>query len=228
MVTALCHSLQDNLVLTQRASLDVLIFCCPLSNLPVLYTDACMLLEAALQCLLRRDMSLNRRLYSWLLGMDQSKQSSVSSLESTETPTYFENHSKQLLVESLQHMLDTQTEKMPRLHYTSIIEELFPLRILVSLLDKSEVGPVVIESVLLQVFRLLEAAVNRIKSTFQQPHDNEKKNSLIGEVCKTANLLLGVFEPGYIWKFLSKILFSNYPGCKEKQGGSSLSESCRF
>ena len=67
-VQALAVSLRDNSVLTQRAALDVLVLCCPLSNIPLSKEDACNLLCSALHCFLRRDMSLNRRLHSWLLG----------------------------------------------------------------------------------------------------------------------------------------------------------------
>nr|XP_026690200.1 protein dopey-1 isoform X2 [Ciona intestinalis] len=231
MVTALCQSLQDNVVLTQRASLDVLILCCPLSNLPILYTDACILLEAALQCLLRRDMSLNRRLYSWLLGVDQSKQSSVSSLESSELPTFFEKYSKQMLIESLVNMLSRQTEKISSNTNLSVIEELYPLRILVSLLDKTEVGPVIIERVLLHVFRLLKAAVEHVKSSTNyrstETSENDKRVLILGEISKTANLLLGVFEPTYIWKYLSNILISETDN-EQCESTTSYSEICQF
>ena len=67
-VQVLCESLRDVSVLTQRSSLDVLVLCCPLRDIPISKSDVCDLLYAALHCMLRRDMSLNRRLYSWLLG----------------------------------------------------------------------------------------------------------------------------------------------------------------
>lgn len=39
--------------------------------IPLLRSDLVQILSAATQTLLRRDMSLNRRLYAWLLGPEQ-------------------------------------------------------------------------------------------------------------------------------------------------------------
>ncbi|CAK8677877.1 unnamed protein product [Clavelina lepadiformis] len=210
MVRALCESLQDNSVLTQRASLDILTLCCPLSHIPISRADCCELLQAALLCLLRRDMSLNRRIYSWLLGHDQTKmRSSTSSLEQEEN-VYFDTYAKALLTEALALMLGRQINKLTKFDtnfHISASDELFPLRLLVSLLDKQEIGPMIIEDVLVEVFRLLQAAVHFVDKKYDNENfveDDVDKATRISEISKTANLLLGVFEPGYLWQFLSQ------------------------
>ena len=67
-VCALCSALQDKNVLICRATLDVILTLFPLHRPFLLPSDIVLILSAALETLLRRDMSLNRRLYSWLLG----------------------------------------------------------------------------------------------------------------------------------------------------------------
>jgi hypothetical protein len=67
-VSALCGALQDKSVLVSRATLDVILALFPLHRPFLPPSDLILLLSSALLTLLRRDMSLNRRLYSWLLG----------------------------------------------------------------------------------------------------------------------------------------------------------------
>ena len=80
VVNAICNAVQDGAnVLVQRNTLDLLILAFPMhmatttpaspGNRPLLTEDdRNELVTAATSVLLRRDMSLNRRLYSWLLG----------------------------------------------------------------------------------------------------------------------------------------------------------------
>uniref|UniRef100_A0A8C7CH99 DOP1 leucine zipper like protein B n=1 Tax=Oncorhynchus kisutch TaxID=8019 RepID=A0A8C7CH99_ONCKI len=64
VVKALCLSLQDSNVLVQRNMLEILLFFFSLATC----LDTIRVVSAASLTLLRRDMSLNRRLYAWLLG----------------------------------------------------------------------------------------------------------------------------------------------------------------
>lgn len=76
-------------VLIQRATLDLLINHFQLSILDE--EKKTKLIKASLQTLLRRDMSLNRRLFSWLLGINDAN--------------YFETHCKSSLITSCVEML---------------------------------------------------------------------------------------------------------------------------
>ena len=67
-ILALSNAVQDSNILVQRAVLDFLIVCFPLSSSIISKEKYLALLIASLTCVLRRDMSLNRRLYTWLLG----------------------------------------------------------------------------------------------------------------------------------------------------------------
>ncbi|XP_073747021.1 protein DOP1B isoform X3 [Callorhinus ursinus] len=75
-VKSLCASLLDSNVLVQRNNLEIVLFFFPFYTcldsseraIPLLRSEIVQILSAATQTLLRRDMSLNRRLYAWLLG----------------------------------------------------------------------------------------------------------------------------------------------------------------
>lgn len=66
---ALKACLEDSAVLVQRNTLDVLSTAFPFHSSPLTKQDQAAIIQSALLVLLRRDMSLNRRLYGWLLGV---------------------------------------------------------------------------------------------------------------------------------------------------------------
>ncbi|KAL5265755.1 hypothetical protein ACHWQZ_G006460 [Mnemiopsis leidyi] len=86
LIKALCLGLQDSNTLTQRNFLDFALFACPLNTREFSRSDILKLLQAGLCVLLRRDMSLNRRVYSWLEGhgaeeANETKRISMTSME---------------------------------------------------------------------------------------------------------------------------------------------------
>ncbi|EDO38328.1 predicted protein, partial [Nematostella vectensis] len=99
-----------------------------------------------------------------------------------------------------------------------------PFRILISLLDRPEVGSAILEDVLIEVFRALYVQCKVIKektpieelgsyesiesltAEFENPSSSSSKTKLTDEVVKTANLLFNAFEPYFMWDYLSKLL----------------------
>jgi hypothetical protein len=75
MVKALAQCLNDSVVLVQRNSLDFLVKYLPLDSCSNYFTNVNFLVLASLKTVLRKDMSLNRRLYTWLLDMQQELKS---------------------------------------------------------------------------------------------------------------------------------------------------------
>uniref|UniRef100_A0A2K5DRV8 DOP1 leucine zipper like protein B n=1 Tax=Aotus nancymaae TaxID=37293 RepID=A0A2K5DRV8_AOTNA len=167
-VKSLCASLLDSNVLVQRNNLEIVLFFFPFYTcldsseraIPLLRSDIVHILSAATQTLLRRDMSLNRRLYAWLLGSDIKgntivPESEISNSYEDQSSYFFEKYSKDLLVEGLaeilhQKFLDADVEER---HHTY----LKPFRILISLLDKPEIGPQVVGNLFLEVIRAFYA-----------------------------------------------------------------------
>uniref|UniRef100_A0A673AY43 Uncharacterized protein n=1 Tax=Sphaeramia orbicularis TaxID=375764 RepID=A0A673AY43_9TELE len=95
VVKSVCLSLQDSNVLVQRNMLEILI--------PMSAEDMITVVSAALLTLLRRDMSLNRRLYAWLLGTDikgemVAPHPTLSTTKEDHTTFYFNTYSKDYLV----------------------------------------------------------------------------------------------------------------------------------
>ena len=69
-IQAICQSLQDSSVLVQRHALELLLTGFPMHNSQLTRPDMVKIANATIKVVLRRDMSLNRRLYAWLLGTD--------------------------------------------------------------------------------------------------------------------------------------------------------------
>uniref|UniRef100_A0AAY4AEP0 Dopey N-terminal domain-containing protein n=1 Tax=Denticeps clupeoides TaxID=299321 RepID=A0AAY4AEP0_9TELE len=144
MVEAVSTSVQDSSVLVQRSTLDLILFCFPFHMSQATRPDMIRILSAALHVVLRRDMSLNRRLYAWLLGKELA------------------------MVGILQGKARGGEEESVLMH------DLKPFRILISLLDKPELG---------------------IKL---------RENKKTAELIKTANLLFNSFEPYYMWDYIAR------------------------
>ncbi|KAM4795611.1 protein DOP1B [Rhinophrynus dorsalis] len=152
-IKSLCVSVLDSNVLVQRNTLEILLYffpfhtClepneCPIS---LLRSDLIRILSGSIQTVLRRDMSLNRRLFAWLLGFDikgrfVASDLTVSAGEEEYCNYFFAKYSKDLLVQAMmqilhQNILYSDSEQ-------GLQTYLKPFRIIVSLLDKPEIGNV--------------------------------------------------------------------------------------
>lgn len=182
MMAGLCACLNDSVILVQRNTLEFLLSGFPMHTKLLSSQDLIKLVTSGLNTILRRDMSLNRRLYSWLLGADvsSSKRNLNESSDSVENlESYFDKNSKYILTKALRCTLKSSLECSP--------VDLSPYRILVSLLDKVEIGPVVLDDVLCDVIRTMSLCSDNI------------------DVAKSANLLFATFDPAYIWNFMTQL-----------------------
>jgi len=73
MVNGICCCLQDSNSLVQRSILDLINVCLPLNTVQITRSDKLQLIVVAVHVVLRRDMSLNRRIYTWLMGSTTGK-----------------------------------------------------------------------------------------------------------------------------------------------------------
>ncbi|XP_063080542.1 protein dopey-2 isoform X3 [Cavia porcellus] len=223
-VKSLCASLLDSNVLVQRNNLEIMLFFFPFytcldpdqRTVPLLRADIVYLLSAATQTLLRRDMSLNRRLYAWLLGSDIKgntimPETDISNSYEDPFSYFFEKYSKDLLVESLaqilhQQFLDADAEEQHHAY-------LKPFRILVSLLDKPEIGPQVVESLFLEVIRAFysycrDALGSELQLSYTQSgsllNSTIKENKNASEIVKTVNLLISSLSADFLWDYMTR------------------------
>ncbi|XP_046668094.1 protein dopey-1 homolog isoform X3 [Homalodisca vitripennis] len=196
MVAGLCACVHDSSVLVQRSALDLLLIGFPMHNSQLLKSDMVRLVTASLATILRRDMSLNRRLYAWLLGSEvnvsllSSEHPLVKRSKSSESLAasnlYFEMFSREMLVQAIKNILGEAIGQSPH--------DLRPYRLLVSLLDKVDIGPVILDDILFEVFRLLYLCCS----------GSTKSNST--ELFKSANLLFSSLEPRYMWHYTGQLV----------------------
>ena len=84
MIRAFAAALEDENLLVRRGALDVLLQTMRLDCFAIRKAqkdDRAILMRAATGVVLRRDLSLNRRLYTWLLGPDEKSDNQLTYLK---------------------------------------------------------------------------------------------------------------------------------------------------
>ncbi|KAL7736850.1 hypothetical protein ACLKA6_015684 [Drosophila palustris] len=188
MMSALCACLNDSLILVQRNTLEFLLLGFPMHTKLLDEEQLVLLVTNGLNTILRRDMSLNRRLFSWLLASEVTKNSptyDTLSLDSAsidgqkEVEPYFITHSRHILIRALVNTLRLSLECQPM--------DLKPYRIMLSLLDKAEIGSAVLDFVLHDIIRAMYISSSN------------------ADALKSANLLFATFDPAYIWSYMTNM-----------------------
>jgi hypothetical protein len=188
--------LADEQLLIQRGFLDLLVTHLPLhSNVlqkSVKTEDLELLVAAATGVVTRRDMSLNRRLWTWLLGPEpvgndnEGGQESPTSvvgdpMSSVSSRTrYFEEFGIQPLTSALLKMIGR--------HSTNPVERARPFRICLSLMDRWEIGGLVVPDIFLPVVN----SVREYKAEATSKAD-------FSEVLRSASVFFDGVESGLIW-----------------------------
>ncbi|EAS35703.1 cellular morphogenesis regulator DopA [Coccidioides immitis RS] len=165
LIRCFATGLADDQLLVQRNYLDVLVTHLPLHS-PVLQTrisadDLELLVAAAAGVVIRRDMSLNRRLWTWFLGPDLAQNSDENGDSDLKSITsgrsmfpsekgipkskYFARFGLVPLVNSIKGMIARK--------YTVPQERAKPFRISLSLMDRWEVGGLIVPEIFLPVLR---------------------------------------------------------------------------
>ncbi|XP_036400644.1 protein dopey-2 isoform X2 [Megalops cyprinoides] len=223
VMKSICLSLQDSNVLVQRNMLEILLVFFPFysfldpaeGSIPMTPDDMVIIVSAASLTLLRRDMSLNRRLYAWLLGMDikggmLAPNPVMSTTLEDHMAFYFDTYSRGLLVQALINILKQKNEEMDT---ESMIAYLRPFRVIISLLDKAEIGPQITDELMLEVVRafyrycreaLGEDAELNSSFTGNQMTSKIKENRTASEIIKTVNMLISSMRSDYLWDYMIK------------------------
>ncbi|KAK9372385.1 Dopey, N-terminal-domain-containing protein [Lipomyces chichibuensis] len=183
MVRALGKGLEDEQILVQRGFLELLVRNLQLQsgilqNLVTPY-DLTLLVISASSVVLRRDMSLNRRLWTWLLGPEPSPDHSQSAATLSRSE-YFRKYGLTSLVSGLKELISSVSPDP--------ISRARPYRICLSLMDRWEVGGLVVPEVLIPIVR----SVRRYKNEAQSDAHYQ-------EVLKSASAFFDGVEAGNIW-----------------------------
>ncbi|KAI0878926.1 putative regulator of reproduction dopa [Hypoxylon argillaceum] len=189
--------LGDEQLLIQRGFLDLLVTNLPLHSKVlqkrVKSSDLELLLRAAVGVVIRRDMSLNRRLWVWFLGPEQPQQDQENSLESpvslsehhhgylASKTSYFEEYGLQPLINALLSMIKSSS-------HSDATEKAKPYRICLSLMDRWEIGGLVVPEIFLPVI----SNVRDFKS-------KTKDKAAFNEVLRSASMFFDGVESGLIY-----------------------------
>ncbi|KAH6845377.1 Dopey, N-terminal-domain-containing protein [Chaetomium sp. MPI-CAGE-AT-0009] len=197
LIRCFAAGLADDQLLIQRGFLDLLVTHLPLHS-DVLQTkakggDLELLLRAAAGVTVRRDMSLNRRLWSWLLGpeppasaehdggLESPTSTSTHSHGFSSRTTYFEEFGLQPLTRALLALVTSDTSGNPS-------ERAKPYRICLSLMDRWEIGGLVVP----ELFLPIVDSVREYKAKAASKAD-------FSEVLRSASVFFDGVESGLIY-----------------------------
>ena len=199
LIRCFATGLSDDQLLIQRGFLDLLVTHLPLHchviQDRISSADREQLVAAAVGVVTRREMSLNRRLWSWLLGPDPAKDdqtensprsptllnndSLVGSSPASVQTLYFKHYGLQPLVSSVRNSI------VQKSHRPS--ERARPLRICLSLMDRWEIGSLIIP----------EIFIPALDSVRRYEADADSKDQFL-EVLRSASVFFDGVESGLI------------------------------
>lgn len=196
--------LGDEQLLIQRGFLDLLVTNLPLHSKVlrerVKSDDLELLLRAAAGVVTRREMSLNRRLWAWFLGPEQPPQDQENGPESPTSPSenhhayltsrtsYFEEHGLQPLIRALLSMIKGSSD-------SDTAEKAKPYRICLSLMDRWEIGGLVVP----EIFSPVIISVKDFK-------EKSSDKAAFNEVLRSASVFFDGVESGLIYGELVALL----------------------
>ena len=207
LVRCFATGLGDEQQLVQRNFLDLLVTHLPLHS-PILQKritedDLRLLITAATGVVTRRDMSLNRRLWAWLLGPDTSNGTRVSEDATRAADVAFDNETSKSkyfahfgagpLIQSIRVMIQHES--------STPSERSKPFRISLSLMDRWEVGGIVVPEIFLPVMR----SVHKYKRL-------APSKSHFDEVFRSASAFFDGVESNLIFSELLSLLRLNRTG----------------
>ncbi|KAJ3234832.1 hypothetical protein HDU81_001102 [Chytriomyces hyalinus] len=164
MSRALGCALEDKQILVQRGALELLVVHFPLEAELFPPSEIEILMRSAVGVVLRKDIGLNRRLYSWLLGPSETLSATV----------------RDSLVRTLLAMLWVESNDLLEITNT--------FRIIMSLMDKDEIGSIVMERIILDLFKSLKW--------------RSEESPIYKEILQSADMLLDAINPFVLWKRL--------------------------
>ncbi|KAL8690359.1 MAG: hypothetical protein Q9218_004182 [Villophora microphyllina] len=195
LIRCFVAGLGDDQLLVQRGFLDLLVTHLALDSdvlqHRVASEDLIKLATAAASVVSRRDMSLNRRLWTWFLGPEGSSSDQITSQGPLENGNgrdqsrkrqmkYFRRYGLHALVQGIMKMFTTDT--------IMATERARPFRISLALMDRWEIGGLVVPEIFLPALR----GVWRYEQSASTPEE-------YAEVLRSAKVFFDGVESGLIW-----------------------------
>jgi len=203
--------LLDVQLLIQRGFLDLLVSHLPLDS-PVLQQriskeDLERLVAAAASVVSRRDMSLNRRLWAWFLGPEPpsgtegneslsptTADKHIATDPSAYHAAYFSQNGLQGLTQSVIKAIQ-RPSKLPS-------ERAKPFRLCLSLMDRWEVGGLIVPEVFLPALQSI------------QSYSESATKEQVDEVMRSASTFFDGVDSGLIWGKLTELVVSSLDSVK--------------
>jgi hypothetical protein len=202
LIRCLAAGLSDGQVLVQRGFLDLLVTHLPLDS-PVVQkyvpqADLDRLVFAATGVVGRRDMSLNRRLWAWFLGPEAKEEPETPATPNVKSPdpessrqaAYFSRYGLNALSRSMRSQFASKS--------LSSIERARPYKLCLSLMDRWEVGGLLIPEILIPA---MQSALD---------FSNTAEKSAASEVIKSASNFFDGVESSLIWATFNKLIEETY------------------
>ena len=227
LIRCFASGLRDDQLLIQRGFLDLLVTHVPLHSTVlqerVTEEDLERLVIAAVGVVARRDMSLNRRLWTWFLGPTDSSSDEESIPNSPHSPNgldnstessnsvrrrtrYFSQYGLEPLANGIRDMINKNS--------LAPADRVKPFRICLSLMDRWEVGGLVIPKVFIHLV-----------DSVRQFEDLGTSEDDFSEVLRSSNVFFDGVESGQIWaEFLGQLTaaFEEDINTKEETAQHSL------
>lgn len=185
LIRSFIATLKSDNILIQRGFLDLMIKKVQL-NSTVLQKlspekDLQNLIISAISAVLKKDMSINRRIWNWLLGPETSNAVHVE---------YFQNNGAVHLKDGLLKLFDGKYDQQP-----SYQQKLVGYKICLAIMDRWEIGSQVVPDVLIPLLKSVQ------QSSGLSPNE-------FNEILKSASALFDAVETLTIWSNLSKMIKS--------------------
>ncbi|KAI4097905.1 MAG: hypothetical protein LQ344_000177 [Seirophora lacunosa] len=202
LIRCFVAGLNDENVLVQRGFLDMLVTHLPLHS-QVLHRkvspgDLVKLATAAVSVVSRREMSLNRRLWAWFLGPRGPTSEQTSDLTAPNRSDSHDQHDGQQIKYFRQYGQGSLTQGILDQFLTDELtpaENARPFRIALALMDRWEIGSLVVPNVLLPGLRRVWC----YQKVARTPED-------FAEVMRSASGFFDGIESGLIWDEISNKL----------------------
>ena len=201
--TAFQAALSDNNAYAQRMALDLIMVIYSFDKRTTLMFSGehvTMVLCPTLSVLLRRDQSLTRRVYCWLLGDNNNKEENLThphNISHDENQCYFDAHVRTHVISALRVLLTKDVVSC--------------LKIIQFLFDKIIICESIKETVMLDMALGLykrSLVAGGLKPEDIQTVNKTKKKQASSKVgfLRAANLLFQTFGQHYVWKWLEEFL----------------------
>ncbi|KAJ1870875.1 hypothetical protein LPJ55_004307 [Coemansia sp. RSA 990] len=170
MVRALAAALSDSKTLVLRAVLDLIMTRIPLRACALEHRDVVLLIKCAAEVVLKKDMSLNRRFYTWVLGPGDTD---------AEQSTHFARYAQKPLTEALLASF-AATNSLDNQHTV--------LRVLIGLIDKPVISQPVLNTIFVPLLQQLMAG-----------RDACNDKMLPAKLASVSRMFVEMLDPIFAW-----------------------------